>query len=364
MKRNNIEPYEKCLCGSGKKFKFCCYKNKDLEFHNVNEACNYSKKNVPKLSFCIHADNDCDKEIINSHSIQNNKIISKLSVDNHTYIIDFSSQTGFLGNDFKIISRNKATTSKSFCSYHDNKIFKPIECSDYLNNEEQNFLFAYRAFSKHYFDNQRSLKEQQVIFKARPKAYISNSGMVTHLKGLYIEKEKHENLRLKFNSALDSKNFSFIKTYVIELNYEIQFATAYMAPLSYDLKGNQVSDLYSLIDDMKYIFVTMFPENGKSYILISWLFEDNEYLKEFINQVDMIKKDKSKLFNVLNNLLASQSDNFVISPNMLESWDESQKKNFLAIFTATFVGIGDIRNIGQEIEKNLERSPCKFNLFQ
>ena len=351
MKTENIDAYELCLCGSGKKYKFCCYKNKDMEFHNADEFYIYIQKNKPKLSLCIHQDKDCKGGIIKSHSIQNNKIISKLSVNNHVYIVDFSSNSGVAGNDFKKCGKNEATISKSFCSFHDDKIFKPIETNDYADTKEQNFLFAYRAFSKHYYDMLECLNYERYIFKTMPNKYKSIPSKITYLRGVNVEVEKHEEIKNLFNYALDNNNFDIVETYKIELDYEIQFATAYMAPLSYDLTGNQVSNLYSLTDDMKYIFVSMFPENGKSYILISWLSKDNKYFKEFKKQLDILQTKQKDLINVLNNLLVSQTDNFVLSPKLLEQWDEHKRKNFLAIFSATFLGTNKIKNLGQLIEK-------------
>jgi len=364
MKNAEIDPYELCLCGSGEKYKFCCYKNKDIEFHNADEFNIYIQKNKPKLSLCIHQDNDCRGGIIKSHSIQNNKIISKLSVDNHVYIVDFSSNSGIAGNDFKKCGKNDATISKSFCSFHDDKIFKPIEINDYENTKEQNFLFAYRAFSKHYYDMSDHLNSERLIFKTMSNKYRKIPMKIIYLRGLNIEVKKHDEIKNIFNLALDKKKFDIIETYTIQLNYEIQFATSYMAPLSYDLAGNQVSDIYSLTDDMKYIFVSMFPENKKTYILISWLSKDSKYFEEFRKQLDILQTKRNSLINFFNNLLASQTDNFIISPKLLDRWDENKRKNFLAIFSATFLGTNNIKNLGQEIEKNLISFPCKFDLFE
>lgn len=365
MKNNIIDPYELCLCGSGKKYKFCCYKREDKNFHNSNEFKYYIQKNIKRISICIKQDCFCKGEIINSHSIQNSKVLSNLSVDNHVYITDDSSNSGIAGNDLKKYGRNKATTSMSFCSFHDNEIFKPIELSDYTYTKKQNFLYAYRAFAKHYYDMNANLNKQQLIFKTIPKTYANNLQMVTYLRGVNVECEKHEKLRNFFNSSLDTKNFSILDTYVIDLDYEIKFATTYMAPLSFNLNGEQISNLFSLTDDMRYIFVTMFPENNKSHILISWLNRDSKYIEKFIKEIDILRKNNmDKLINVLNNMLVSQTDNFVISPKLVDNWDEQKRKNFLALYVSTFLGTESIQNLGQEVEKNLANYQCKFNLFE
>lgn len=87
-----------CPCGSGKKYKFCCYGVEDKKFHNPNEVYMYVVNQRNKRLFCMHKDGMCHSEIIKAHSIQNNKILSKLAYSGHVYIMDFN-QNKFGGLD-------------------------------------------------------------------------------------------------------------------------------------------------------------------------------------------------------------------------------------------------------------------------
>lgn len=189
-------------------------------------------------------------------------------------------------------------------------------------------------------------------------------GLHERIKGVEIGIADNEEIRLLFNKAIDKMDFSIIETLTLTLDYEIKFATTYMCPLSFDLKGNQINDVWSLDERMKNIFVSIFPESGKSYVLISWLTSDHEYFKEFAKQINEIQEDEKTVINVLNNMVVCHSDNFALSPAMVERWDEDTKKFFLNEFTATFIGMGDCENVGQVIEKNLLKFPCKFDLFE
>lgn len=71
----------------------------------------------------------------------------------------------------------------------------------------------------------------------------------------------------------------------------------------------------------KNIFVNIFPEAGKSYILISWLRSDSSY---FVNY----------------------------------------KEQFEEIMNLFLFGTSKIKNIGMEIEKNLVKFKCQFDLFK
>lgn len=63
-------------------------------------------------------------------------------------------------------------------------------------------------------------------------------------------------------------------------------------------------------------------------------------------------------------MVVCRLDNFAINPSVVDSWDDDTKKFFLNEFTSTFLGIGDCENVGQMIEKNLIKFPCRFNLFE
>ncbi len=358
-----IDAYEPCLCGSGKKYKFCCYLKKDIKFRNPDEVRYYLKKHKKKLEFCLHEGSDCKGKIIKSHSIQNNKILSKLAVDGHVYCVGYEADS-FAGIDLKKRGRNDATTSTCFCQQHDTEIFKNIELKNYEYSDEQNFLYAYRAFSKAYYDKLEELATEQCLFESGHKHYIE-SGQIDRLRGTILGIRDNEEMKAIFNSALDHNNYATVETVTATLDYEIKFATSFMCPLSYDLKGNLINDIYSLDDSMKNMFVNIFPEKGNTYIIIGWLKIDSNAFEHFKEQFSELQKDKAKLINALNNMVACLSDNFAISPELIDSWDKGTKLFFVTEFLSfMFSSSSSGRCIGQEIEKNLIDFTCKFNLFE
>ncbi len=164
-------------------------------------------------------------------------------------------------------------------------------------------------------------------------------------------------------TALDNKDYAVIETVTITLDYEIKFATCYMCPITYDLMGNRINDIWSVDDPMKNIFVNMFPENGKAYILISWLKSDSQDFQQLKEQFVKLQKNKELLINTLNNLVACESDNFAISPEIVEGWDMDTKEFFLSEFVS-FILQSSTGSVGEIVEKNLISFPCKFNLFK
>lgn len=354
--------YIPCPCGSGKKYKFCCYGIEDKKFHSPNELYMYVVKQKNKKAFCIHNDEKCHKEIIKAHSIQNNRILSKLATDGHVYVAEFNANK-FGGLDFKKCGKNEATTATCFCKFHDVEIFKDIELKDYNYEEKQNFLYAYRAFSKYYYDRIVALADYRDMFKVSPN-FMLVSGSYDRIKGLEKSVEENESIKNAFNAALDKGQFDDIVTITITLDYEVSFATAYMSPLSYDLEGNIVSNVWSLSDRVKNIYVSIFPEKGKTYILISWLKEDDDYkFDKFREQFQEVKQNEDVLLNVLNNMVACQSDNFVFSKRLLDSWGEEKIEVFRHQCMSSFLALNG-KNIGLAIEKNIKKFKCLFDLFE
>ena len=310
----------------------------------------------------MHNDDECHKEIIKAHSIQNNKILSKLSIDGHVYVAEFNSNK-FGGLDFKKCGKNEATTATCFCKFHDVEIFKDIELKGYNYEEKQNFLYAYRAFSKYYYDRIMTLADYRDIFEVAPNFMLVN-GYHDLIKGLEKSVEENESIKKSFNTALDRKEYDVIKTIVITLDYEVNFSTAYMSPLSYDLEGNKISDVWSLNGRMKNIYVSIFPENTRTYILISWLKEDDCFqFDRYKEQFEQIMRQKPILLNVLNNMVACQSDNYVFSKKLLDSWGEEKTEVFRHQCTSSFLALNG-ENIGLTIERNIKKFKCQFNLFE
>lgn len=362
-KKQLIDPYEPCLCGSGKKYKFCCYKKPSIKFHNAKESYVVIEKNKKKALFCLHEDCNCSKTIIKSHSIQNNKILSKLAVNNHVYVAGYNADE-LAGCDLKLCGKNEATTSNCFCLFHDTEIFKDIELKNYEYTKKQNFLYAYRAFSKAYYDKIDKRSADIYLFQNCQEVCLSNEGILNNIRGTIIDVEEFKKIKEIFNHALDNEEFDIIETITVTLDYEIRFATSYLNPVSYDFRGEQINDPWDMATSRKNIFVNIFPEAGKSYILISWLGSDSSYFVNYRKQFEEIRNNKNIFYNVMNNMIVCQSDNFAFNPQMIDSWDEDTLKFFKNQFVSFLFGTPKIKNIGMEIEKNLVNFKCQFDLFK
>ena len=78
-----VYPNDPCPCGSGKKYKKCCFNKKDDDGYNDISNLRGIYKELRKearIKQCLHPNKEeCSEKIIGAHSIQNNKILKKIS---------------------------------------------------------------------------------------------------------------------------------------------------------------------------------------------------------------------------------------------------------------------------------------------
>lgn len=116
----------------------------------VDQTIKFLKKYQEK--FCIHEDGNCSKKIINAHSIQNKRILERISYKGHVKVLEMTNDSEDAFFDLTLRGKKKACVFNGFCEYHDNKLFKTIDDNDYIiDNEIQEFAFAYRAFAREYY---------------------------------------------------------------------------------------------------------------------------------------------------------------------------------------------------------------------
>lgn len=154
---------DKCPCGSGQKFKYCCQTEELLKMRlRIRDIKKIKDEN--KIKECLFPDHtSCSDKIIKAHSIQNNKILQKISDDGKVYM-PISKKMKIFQN-MSSWGRKEATTFTGFCGYHDNEIFKEIENNNFDYSERQKFLYVYRAFALEYHRKRENIKFERQVMK-------------------------------------------------------------------------------------------------------------------------------------------------------------------------------------------------------
>ena len=327
MKIGRNEP---CPCGSGKKYKKCCLNKTEEE--RLAEAIRYSNSNIKneaRIKHCLHPNKDeCSEKIVKAHAIQNNRILNRIAENGIVITMDGTDHLIFQSSDSK--GRKIATTFTGFCSYHDKTLFQEIEDKDFLGTDKQIFLLTYRTMAWHYHKKLEQINATCIQFeKMFSKGYdmSKSDDFLDYLTGLKMGYNDNEIEKEKFDKALLGESYGIINTLVWEIPYEIHFAISMMNELEHDILGNKINDLEK-DDYTKKIYLNVFPSQGRSFCIWSWLHENDCVYKPFSEQFSSLGISDRE--NYLNNNLPRWSDSIIISPRLWKKWGKQIQESFIA----------------------------------
>ena len=299
---------------------------------------------------CVFPDHsNCSKKVIKAHSIQKNRILKHIAENG--IVISADSQKILFTYEFEKIGINSASTFFGFCNYHDAKIFSEIENEEYAGRIEQNFLHSYRACAFEYVLRKQSVCIYEKLierYPINPYEKMAPKKLNGELRG---EKDYFSILE-QFSSELikpkDERNFDIISSKIFQLPYESLLAVNESFPIEYDFQENLINDLADSSKRPAPIFLTIFPFDGKTFILFSWLSEDSETYQSIISKLETFNNSQKEIF--FSNLIICHGNNFFISPskysqmpNKLRRLLGSQYKNILMTeFESNYISRGGI----------------------
>ncbi|GAA3645283.1 SEC-C domain-containing protein [Asaccharospora irregularis] len=325
---------EKCPCTSGKLYKDCCKVKKPKEFHSQGEFLHLVGKMMKKSRIKVCLYNGCTakgKNIIGAHALQENRILSKLQIDRQVYMQDFSSNPEMLEIEkgkpepfflLKKVYIKDATVATCFCKEHDDSIFAKIEKSQYSLdelNDEQLFLFAYKTFTFELYKEIAAQKFQENMFANVPQT-TKNWGTVYQYRNTVSKLEDLNYYKDYFDKAIKEQDHGGIETMVIEIPYRIQFENYMMVAPPFDIKGRKIKCIDKATKRMKFAFFTTFPDESKSYILVSVLKKDLDIYGQYFDQIRNSPIGLIEYY--LNAFIPLYSQNLIISPELWDSWSE------------------------------------------
>ncbi|WDZ63533.1 hypothetical protein MF628_08760 [Paenibacillus polymyxa] len=343
--RLTIDPYEQCPCGSQKSFKFCCKPRSIQHKHNWKEYHKYPEKrkeyesikswNDTAFEICLAFDHEeCKGDIKNAHSIQKNRILNRISQDGHLYQFIPDHVESIILAKFDRISINKASTFQGFCDFHDNKLFHPIEASDYFNEARQNFLFSFRPLALEYHKKVRDLTFRMNIFDRRPDLTI-NEAFVYDYRTAQLNKREYKREYEAFKKDYIEKNFNNIRTFFLKLDFEVNFATSAAFSVQFDMNGKQINEnqMLSEIQEIKLIYVTIYPLENSTNIILSYHLRNDKTYNGLFEQLE--NAAQTEILKYLNQLVIDGTENIFFSQSFIENLKEVEKDSLLKSFQAS-----------------------------
>lgn len=335
---NKIGRNDKCPCGSGKKYKKCCLRttNKEQYFANHHKLIVEARKES-YIKQCLHPRKDeCDEKIIKAHSIQNNRILKRISSNGEVYMPISKNNLPVVTIDK--YGRRVASVFTGFCKKHDKTLFQAIEDRDFVNSEEQLFLYTYRTFAYEYHRKMESNNFLNIMAQKTGRDFANSEGFELALKDFLLDKEL-------FDNSIRNKEYNTLTNRVWEFEGEVKFSgSCYYSPEK-DFKGIRIQNLENTIPPIRHIFLTVFPQNNKSYAILSWFRRDDELFNSYGRALDKLDLKERKIF--ISNELLKSGENIAINPEAWDSLSLEKKNRFLELLDPFFellIGGSDSRD--------------------
>lgn len=270
-----------------------------------------------KIKECFYFDHThCDKRIISAHSIQKSKILKHISKDGMVIAIKKSIEPF---NKIQSLGKKVASTFTGFCGYHDNKLFMPIEDKPYIGTAQQKFLFAYRAFA-YEAHKKREMSKMIEVFSKKVGRDVENKGLTYNLD---VDMPHVNNL---FKDCFLKQDYSDLITYDLSLDYEVSFTVSSIISPRFNLSGKKINDFRDKTKPIHNMFLTIFPNEGKTILLFSWFKESDCIYKKWIYQFKSLTVEKQ--INFLNVFIPLETENFYLSPDLWDAFGENGRKEF------------------------------------
>lgn len=280
---------------------------------------------------CLEPLLKCNQKAIRAHSVQNSRILDNLVDNDHVnaFTRRIDKDTGPV-IDYGLVGRNSATTFTGLCGTHDRDIFSPIDNEEInLENKLHLFLLAYRAVFRGLHAIMDGAMKIQTGYLKRIELGLEPKDELSDIGKIATERLMISWLTYRYKTDFD---LAYIEKTYDDIHHDT-FIFALEKPTI------AVCSLFSidnhLIDgDYLRVVLNVLPvTRDKTYVILSYRKKDSDHartaLDRVINSTGLHQRYEISRF-ILNNC-----ENFVISPQYLDSWSDKKKETIRDYFIKT-----------------------------
>ncbi|MFA5596215.1 MAG: hypothetical protein WDA26_01445 [Pusillimonas sp.] len=284
-----------------------------------------------KFDRCFWPKEQCSKNAIRAHSIQNGAVLDLLCDNDHVIIpkasLDINTGPKVV---FDKVGRNKATTFTGLCDSHDGILFRPIDTQPFSHlNHEHLFLLSYRSVLRELHAQMKTAVDIQKQYEEGVKLgrFDPTKKDAAMDKTLVAISGSYSFYLFKFLFDQDYNKSDFTK-----LEHKIIFVENIPPTVA-------VSTAYSYQDNLRYqndrnnpkvLTLNVFPQNGGLYVIFSFRKEHAGLLESFIEPIVQAERHY-KLFLVSKTIL-KYCENIVLKPSIFGSFSEKKKEKIRKYF--------------------------------
>ena len=132
------------------------------------------------------------------------------------------------------------------------------------------------------------------------------------------------------------QNYDVLDSIIWKINKWCNFACSGFWVLTKDIKNNQIQNIEDENIKLKHVFLSIFPENDKTYIILSWTKQNNNIFREYKKQLEALTEQERK--NYINNIIPLEIENVVVNPDSWERLERGIKDLFALAYNGAFIG--------------------------
>ena len=304
---------------------------------NINTKSRKMEKcYAPKIMKC-----DCDKKIVNAHTVSKSSNLSLISKNNHVY--DFYLNPSYIFNDSPPTAKqnlkgiNQASTFKIFCKKHDSELFKDFEDNPLSLNSKHLFLIHYRTITQELYKKEVTYTQySKYIEKLENELdYQSITNIKRMKRGTGVAIRDMSIIKNTIDDDLINERYSEVKSFVILLDNPIDIMTsgAFNPNITFD--NETIFDLNDHSKNAPLLSVNSlsFNENKQSIIVFSWIpkLDTDNTIGKFIDSLE--KFNDKEIVPAVFNLIFKSIENIFISPNWLDAFSDFDQNIILKRIT-------------------------------
>ena len=185
---------------------------------------------------------------------------------------------------------NNASTFTGFCTYHDGKIFSPLENDPITLSDEQLFLLAYRSVTRELYLKEGSGEYADLMKEADRGMDIAKQLFIQSIangysQGVDLALSELNHIKSAMDQMLLSRDFSKINHFVVELsNVPAVLVSASTQP-EFDFLGARLQALGQYDTPMSHIIFNCISYDSSGCFVFSWLNEHDAICAQFVDSL-------------------------------------------------------------------------------
>lgn len=277
------------------------------EINTARDFLTCKKNAIAKLNTCFYP--GCEKKAINSHILQKNGMLSLIAKDGHLWEMVISPFR-YPPFHFQKTGINKIFSFKCFCADHDREIFSDIEQREFtLNTYKTHLLFVVRVFYSELY--------RKLIVREQYDCLIKKANNIETRNNLFQLLEQ-TNLSIRdLNSIsgllwqdIESKTESFVFKLKILRQLDIVLASIFTHETTDEIQQFKHQNSVEP-SKLSRIFITLFPYNNKSILIMGYPEEDAAIVSGYLNRI--FNQSEKRLERELTNFLLFRCENWACS---------------------------------------------------